>query len=324
MTNQKEKQLLFQKIKVDDLVSKDHAYRKILKMLDFNAVSSRFENLYSDRGRAGIGPEKAIKMFVLQFMEDYSDRQMEKALEENTAVKLFCGYELLEDTPDHSSFGKLRDRFGTKAIGDIFRWVNEEMEKKGLIGKCFSFVDSTAIITKTQLWSERDRAIAEGEKSFNNKTAETVETKTDPDARFGCKGKEKYWFGYKRHVCVDAKAGAITKVAVTAANETDAEGLTKVCPQSGLVMADKAYSTKKAQNTMKANGCHSGAILKNNMKNKNKEKDSWLTKIRMPFEGVFSFCKKRSRYRRKHKVQRQAFFEAIAWNIKVMQRYAHA
>lgn len=123
---------------------------------------------------------------------------------------------------------------------------------------------------------------------------------------------------------MDAKAGAITQVAITAANESDAEGLKKVCPKSGLVLADKAYSTKKAQNTIRANGCHSGAILKNNMIGKNKDKDKWLTRIRMPFEGVFSFCKKRSRYRRTYKVQRQAFLEAIAWNIKVMQRYAYA
>ena len=40
------------------------------------------------------------------------------------------------------------------------------------------------------------------------------------EARIGCKGKKKYWYGYKKHVSVDMKNGLINKVAVTAANET--------------------------------------------------------------------------------------------------------
>jgi hypothetical protein len=35
-----------------------------------------------------------------------------------------------------------------------------------------------------------------------------------------------------------------------------------------MVMADKGYCSKDAQNTIKARGCHSGAILKKNMKEK--------------------------------------------------------
>ena len=192
--------------------------------------------------------------------------------------------------------------------------MNDFMEEEGLIGKCFSFVDSTAVITKTKLWDERDRAIEDGLKKLDNATVKKYSA--DRDARFGCKGKNKYWFGYKKHVCVDAKAGMITKVAMTPANESDASGLEKVCPKSGMVMADKAYCGKQAQNTIKGNGCHSGAIQKENMKEKNRDKDKWLTGIRMPFEGVFSKTRKRTRYRGIAKVQMQGFLESIAHNIK--------
>jgi IS5 family transposase len=259
--------------------------------------------------------EKGVKALILQFMEDYSDREMERALQENNAVKWFCGFELTERTPDYSYFSKLRARLGTKNIEKLFKFINAQLERRGLIGQCFSFVDSSAIITKTQLWSERDKAIEAGEEKLNN--ALISEYAVDPDARFGCKGKAKYWFGYKRHVNVDAKAGVVTKVAITPANVSDADGLTRVCPSSGMILADKAYSGKKAQNTIKAKGCHSGAILKNNMKGKNTDKDKWISHLRMPFEGVFSFFKKRARYRRVSKVQMQAFMEAMVWNIKI-------
>ena len=85
-----------------------------------------------------------------------------------------------------------------------------------------------------------------------------------------------------------------------------------------MVFGDKAYSLKSSQLAMKAHGCHSGAILKNNMKQKNRDKDRWLTKVRAPFEGVFSKDRDRARYCGWAKVQMQGFLEAIVHNIKRM------
>ena len=59
----------------------------------------------------------------------------------------------------------------------------------------------------------------------------------DKDARFGCKGKDKFWFGYKRHVAVDMKHGIINNVAVTPANVADDKGLELGCPDGGMVVA---------------------------------------------------------------------------------------
>ncbi|MDI6758227.1 MAG: hypothetical protein QMD94_00910 [Candidatus Omnitrophota bacterium] len=73
---------------------------------------------------------------------------------------------------------------------------------------------------------------------------------------------------------------------------------------------------KSAQETIITKGCHSGAILKNNMKGKNKNKDRWLTSIRSPFESVFSKWERRARYRGLLKVQLQIFLEAIVFNVK--------
>ena len=67
---------------------------------------------------------------------------------------------------------------------------------------------------------------------------------------------------------------------------------------------------------MKSNSCHSGAILKNNMKDKNKDKDRWISGMRAPFEMIFSKMSKRTRYRELAKVQMQAFWEAIVFNVK--------
>ena len=44
-------------------------------------------------------------------------------------------------------------------------------------------------------------------------------------------------------------------------------------------------------------GCNLKAILKNNMKNKNKGRDSFITKMRSPYERVFSQTNHRTRYK---------------------------
>ena len=111
-------------------------------------------------------------------------------------------------------------------------------------------------------------------------------------------------------------SGLINKIAVTPANVTDQEGLKHICPEQGAVFADKQYCCKRAQIIMKSNNCHSAAILKSNMKNKNKDKDKWISKMRAPFEGVFSKMSKRTRYRGLAKTQMQAFWEAIVFNVK--------
>lgn len=314
MSLKKSEQLLLTDTYCDELVANDHPYRKINQVLDLKPILKEFEHLYSNQGASGIPLEKGFRALILQFMENYSDRQMEKALKENIAVKWFCGYELRDRSPDHSYFGKLRKRLGTNSIGKVFNSVVAQMRSEGIVGNTFTFIDATAIITKTALWAERDRAIKDGLDKLNNKNVGKYSA--DPQARFGSKGKKKFWFGYKRNVAVDMKSGVVTKVAITPANATDADALKHVCPKEGMVFADKGYCGEQVEDELKKRGCHSGIIKKNNMKNKDHNKDKWLTKVRMPYESVFSKMEKRSRYRRLWKMQYQGFMEGLAHNLK--------
>jgi len=52
------------------------------------------------------------------------------------------------------------------------------------------------------------------------------------------------------------------------------------------------------------------------MKGKNKNLDAWYTKIRAPYERVFSKQAKRVRYKGIAKNQFTAFMQAIAFNLK--------
>ena len=57
-------------------------------------------------------------------------------------------------------------------------------------------------------------------------------------------------------------------------------------------------------------------IKRNNMKDKNKELDRWITKVRCPYEGTFSKQNKHVRYKGTIKNQRAEFMYAIAHNFR--------
>ena len=138
----------------------------------------------------------------------------------------------------------------------------------------------------------------------------------DKEARFGCKGGDKFWYGYKEHVCVDMQSGLINKIAITPANVTDARGIKHVCPSQGAVYGDKGYCIKPARITMQRKGVHDATIKLNHMKVKDRDKDKWLTKIRAPYERVFAQRPRRVRYTGVAKNQFAGFMRAIAFNMK--------
>jgi transposase len=154
---------------MEKLIKDDHPFRKLNELIDFDELIYPYRALYSELGTTGIDVMKGFKALLVQFWEDYSDREMEKALQENVAIKWFCGFELLEATPDHSYFGKLRARLGTSNLADIFNGINDKLRDKGLFGDVFKFIDASTLITKTALWEERDRAIKNGAEKLNNK-----------------------------------------------------------------------------------------------------------------------------------------------------------
>lgn len=308
---------------LEELVSADHQYRKILKLLDFPELCKPLRQRYSPLGRAGYAVEQGLKCLLLQFLEDRSDRQMERLLQDSLAAKYFCGFGLVEATPDHSYFSKFRERIGVHQVSNIFKRVVEALRGEGIVRQVYTFVDSSKVIACVDTWKARDKAIEDSENeqrnddgnpTMNNKNLENYSS--DPDARFGVKGKNDIWLGYKRHVAVDAHQGIITKIAVTSANVHDGKAFKHVAPSQGAVLADKIYSDGPAQREMKRRGLHSMAIKKQNAKGKDRKQDAFFSSLRMPFESVFSKMSSRARYRGKLKVYFQALMEALVHNLK--------
>jgi len=297
---------------LEKLVPSDHVYRKTKSLLNFKPILKKLAILKKDNGAKEYGIKNLFLCMLLQFMENLSDREMERFLAENNSAKWFREFGLIDKTPTYTLFTKVRTRIGCELIAEIFNEVRSQLKAKGYINEVFTFIDATALISKFNLWKEKDKSIQKGYEKLNNTNISKFSA--DKDARIGAKSKNKFWVGYKKHVSVDTQTGMINKVAITKANVPDAEGLKHVCPRSGMVIADKGYVG--ARNTIIAKGAYPAVILKNNMKEKNKDKDKWLTKLRSPYEGTFSKQNKRARYRGIIKNQMAEFLYAISFNIK--------
>lgn len=304
----------FEMICLDKMVLPNHRYRRFMKVWDFRKVDSLLKQVKSNNPHEGYGLTRVFRCLLLQFLEDLSDRELEVFLQENNAGKWFCGFLLNEDTPDHTVFSRARKKIGTDLLSKIFANLRDELKTQGYMNEVFTFVDASHLIAKASLWEERDEALKQKYEKLTNEVLPKVAH--DKQARIGCKGKNKYWYGYKKHISVDMQSGMINKVAITPANVTDAQGLKHVCPSQGAIYADKGYCTNPAKHAAARKKCHLAAIKKNNMKDKNADQDRWYSKIRAPYERVFSGESKRVRYKGIAKNQFTAFMEAICFNLK--------
>ena len=301
-------------VNVDSLVSLKHPYRKLKEALDFDKLIKTIKVKESDVGAIGYTIARLIMCLILQFIENLSDRQFQRFMEENNAGKWFCDFGILEETPTYSTICKFRNKLGVDEIEKLFNACREQLQEKGHMAEVFTFVDATALVSQLQMWEEKDKAISDGYEKFNNEVIEKYAK--DKDVRIGAKSSNKFWFGFKKFVSVDMGSGMINKVKITKANVPDdnEEAVEAVLPSHGAVAADKGFVG--AISTIEENGCHSMVLLKNNMKSKNRDKDKFISKIRAPFEGVFSKQQKRVRYKGTDKNQAAEYLYAMAYNFR--------
>ena len=146
-------------ISLEDLVPENHSYREFCRIWSFKPVEKRLRSLEKENPHKGYGLLRLFKCLLLQFMENLSDRELERYMQENTAAKWFCRFNLREKTPDHSIFCQVRKKIGTNVLSKIFTDLRDQLKKQGLISEVFIFVDAAHLISKTNLWKERDQAI---------------------------------------------------------------------------------------------------------------------------------------------------------------------
>ena len=132
--------------------SSGHAfYRKLddlLREAGFDQhVESLCEEYYHDTiGRPGIPPGTYFRMLMVGYFEGIgSQRGIAWRCSNSLSLRGYLGVGLTENTPDHSSMTRVRDRLPYDIHAAIFQWVLKLASEKGLLKGKTVAVDATTL-----------------------------------------------------------------------------------------------------------------------------------------------------------------------------------
>jgi len=204
-----------------------------MKLVDFSFIKTEVRDLYSDVGRGSIDPERMFKMLFLMFFCNIpSERDLVEQIQVNVLYRYFCGINLDEKIPDHSSFTIFRQRLGKDHFKRLFNRVLTLCIGHGLVEGTHLSFDATMIKANAavpnkrnahELLTDADKII---EKAFGNSHIEEDKddkkelplASSDPDARWTKRKGKPAMLGYGAHISTDSKEKIITDIEVTPAD----------------------------------------------------------------------------------------------------------
>ena len=232
-------------------------YRKLNRLLaeaDFDRTVERMCEPYyhSHLGRPSIPPGVYFRMLLVGYFEGIgSQRGIAWRCGDSLSLREFLGVPLTEETPDHSSLTRVRDRLPLEVHAAVFQWVLAlAAEKKLLPGKTVA-VDSTTLEANAAMksivrrdtgedWKEYLRRLLKEEQGVENPTDEELRrfdkqrkdkrvsneewvSATDPDSRIAKMKDGRTHLAYKAEHVVDLKTELVLAASIRHADEGDAD-----------------------------------------------------------------------------------------------------
>ena len=150
---------------------------------------------HEELGRPGIPPGVYFRMLLIGYFEGIdSERGIAWRCDDSRTLREFLGYDVKDQTPDHSSLTKIRQRIDLESHREVFTWVLEVLADKGLLkGKTLG-VDATTLEANAAMRSIIRRDTGETYNEFLTKLAQAsgIATPTREDlAKIDKKRKNK-------------------------------------------------------------------------------------------------------------------------------------
>lgn len=124
-------QLAMHMVTIKALMPREHFLRKLEAALDLSFVYEETAPLYSKKyGRPAIDPVVIVKYLLVGFLYGIpSERQIERRVQTDIALRWYLGLDLFDRVPDHSTVSQLRRR--KPSFRKVFRRLFEEV-----VGQC--------------------------------------------------------------------------------------------------------------------------------------------------------------------------------------------
>ena len=209
---------------------------------------------YSDSGlgRPGVDPAVYFKMLMIGFFENISsERGIAERCSDSISIRFFLGYDLTQDTPDHSTLSIIRGRLGEEIYQKVFVLILRALQEHGLVkgknvGIDASVIEANAALrslvnrdTEEAYWeyvrrlaseSGVDPKDSEAVRQFDRKRVKKMSNDDwfnphDPDAKIGPTKAGATDMIYKPEHTVDLDTGAILQAEVRLGNEADQKDL---------------------------------------------------------------------------------------------------
>ena len=331
----------------DQVVPQGHFLRQLNHLIDWERFTRRLLKLYKGGGMVGrppFDPALVLKMELIAYLYNLTERQVEVYINENLPAKYFVGLSVDQSAPDHSTLTVFRERLvkrgRQKVFDDMLGEIVQIALRSGIRFGAIQIVDSVHSIANVN--TDKDQ-----------KRQGKGKGPRDPDAGWGVKrtrkvqtekGKKEeqvqYFYGYKAHVSLNAENGLITSLETSSGQAYDGHHFTSLVDHDleqqlpvEIYTADKAYDDGENHYNLEVRGLHSAIRLKKTRTNKKDDaKMVWLDlyqtpqyqqglKERYKIERKFGEAKQghgfgRCRYLGRLGFSVQAFFTAIMLNLK--------
>jgi IS5 family transposase len=196
--------------------------------IEWERFTRKLIRLYKGEGMVGrppFDPALVLKVEVIAYLYNLSERQVESYINENLPAKYFVGLAVDQKAPDHSTLTVFRERLLKRGKMKVFEQLLEEIVRialeSGIKFGSIQIVDSVHSIANVNIDKDHRRQ-------------KKGKGPRDPDAQWGVKHKRhvktedgkketqtEYFFGYKAHVSLNAENGLITSLETTSGEAYD-------------------------------------------------------------------------------------------------------
>lgn len=341
-----------------------HPLRKVKAMADaaLKELSPTFDKMYSAEGRPSIPPERLLKATLLMaFYTIRSERLFCEQLDYNLLYRWFLDMDMVEESFDHSSFSRNRERLIAHEVAkSFFLKVVEQARKARLMSDEHFTVDGTLIEAWASLKSfkAKDRAKGKRDKSppddpgnpsvdfhGETRTNDTHESSTDPESRLARKSNgTTARLAYSAHSLMENRNGLLVDFRVDEANgraerEVALQMLEESLPGTKRITvgADKGYDTREFVDSCRARNVTPHVAMNEHARRRSaidgrtsgQPGYSVSQRLRKRVEEIFGWMKtvgnfRRTRLKGRRRTQHAAYFVAAAYNLIRMAKLTGA
>lgn len=237
------------------IVPRDHFLVKLNHLIDWEAFVPPLLPAYkglAEEGRTPYSPIVLLKMLVIAYLYNLSERQTEEVVNFQLPVKEFVGLAVDEPAPDHSTLCLFKRRLRQMGRWSHFQGINDEILRQATtagitLGK-IQVVDSVHTVANVD--NDADRKRQERGQPARDLDASVIHKgkRTVTEANGQVTTRDLQYHGYKSHVSLNAETGLITSLTPTtgqAADNLQFPGLLAHDEQDGVdadtYTGDRAY-----------------------------------------------------------------------------------